>query len=93
MKSKYKITCKEAARLLSDNLEYRLPLSKRIYLRLHLAMCKGCKVYGEQIRGLKKLLVDRGVKHKDQPLVEESKLSDQAVDRMKKALDDFQNPT
>lgn len=88
MKSKFMITCQEAARLLSDDLEYSLPISKRIYLKLHLGMCKGCKVYGEQIRALKKLLHDRSDQCKDQPLAEDSKLSDQAIERIKRVLDE-----
>jgi hypothetical protein len=37
-----RITCREAARLLSRAMDERLPLWQRILLRLHLAICDAC---------------------------------------------------
>jgi putative zinc finger protein len=37
-----KLTCKEAARLISDGLDRKLSLAQRTALRLHLAVCEAC---------------------------------------------------
>jgi len=37
-----RLTCKEAARLISERLDRDLPLAQRTALRLHLAVCEAC---------------------------------------------------
>lgn len=86
MKIKFMITCREAARLLSDKLEYPLPLYKRIYLRMHLAMCSGCSLYGRQIKALKNLVSRRIDANQEISLSSTSSLSDDARHRMKSAI-------
>ncbi|HEX4263069.1 MAG TPA: zf-HC2 domain-containing protein [Verrucomicrobiae bacterium] len=45
--------CREASRLQSEALDKKLSFSKRVGLRLHLAICKWCRRYGKQIRFLR----------------------------------------
>ena len=45
--------CKHATRLQSEALDHRLTPLQRIGLRCHLALCKWCRRYGEQIRFLR----------------------------------------
>lgn len=42
-------SCKEASDLLSASLDTRLPVARRIGLRLHLLMCKMCSRYRQQL--------------------------------------------
>ncbi len=57
---KWKLTCKEASRIISDGLEQDLPLIDRILVRGHLMMCKTCGYYKKQITALKDLLGNCG---------------------------------
>lgn len=86
MKLKLMISCKEATRLLSDKLEYPLPLHKRIYLKMHVAMCSGCNLYGRQIKALKNLISRRAEIEKDPSSSCKSSLSNEARERMKSLL-------
>ena len=43
------ITCEEAARLISDSLDQKLPLRLRIALRMHLLMCRICPRFSRQL--------------------------------------------
>ena len=38
-----KLSCKQAARLLSDAQERELPMAERARLRVHLAICDACR--------------------------------------------------
>ena len=87
MMAKFMINCKEAARLLSDKLEYSLPLHKRVLLRMHVAMCGACCLYGKQIKALKDLVARRLEIEKDDSTVScESSLSNDACEHMKLLL-------
>ena len=52
------LNCKEAARIVSEGLDSKLPFTKKITLRFHLIMCKGCTLYQNQITALRALLHD-----------------------------------
>lgn len=43
------LTCKDIATLATDHLEGRLSFGQRLRIRLHLAMCRHCRTYVEQI--------------------------------------------
>lgn len=51
-----KITCKEAARLLSQAMDQELPLWEHARLRLHLAVCDACTNFSRQLRLLRRAL-------------------------------------
>lgn len=86
MKFKFMINCQEAARLLSDKLEYSLPLHKRLLLRMHVTMCSACCYYGKQIKALKDLLARHLESNEGHSSPSESSLSDDACERMKSLL-------
>jgi predicted anti-sigma-YlaC factor YlaD len=46
------LTCKEASRLLSQELDGALPIHRRWVLRLHLLWCEACRRYNRQTRFL-----------------------------------------
>ncbi len=50
-----KMTCKDTSRLISENMDHSLPLFDRWRIKLHLAMCKFCSYYQDQLEVLRKL--------------------------------------
>lgn len=57
------ITCKDAARLVSEGLDKELPVEDQLRLRAHLAICRGCKSLSDRLAFLRKAvrkIVDRG---------------------------------
>ena len=46
--------CREAAKLLSQAMDARLPLWQRAALRLHLAICDACTAFGRQLAQLRR---------------------------------------
>ena len=44
------LTCQELAELVTDYLEGALPLRRRLRFRLHIAGCRNCTRYVEQMR-------------------------------------------
>ena len=47
------LTCKESTRLVSQGLDRELAFGERVALRLHLAICIGCRRAGPQMRLLR----------------------------------------
>jgi hypothetical protein len=43
------LNCKQVNRLLSEGQDRSLTLREKLPLRLHLAMCEGCRSYGKQL--------------------------------------------
>ena len=54
------LSCKEAARLVSQGLDRRLGLGERLALRLHLAICDGCKNFRKQVLFLRRAVARLG---------------------------------
>ncbi|MBI5708851.1 MAG: zf-HC2 domain-containing protein [Candidatus Eisenbacteria bacterium] len=44
------LRCREVVSLAGDYIERRLRLRRRLAVLLHLAMCRGCRAYIEQLR-------------------------------------------
>ena len=80
------LSCKETARLISDGLDRKLPLRRRIALRLHLAMCSGCRAYKNQIESLNRLFSRRAKRELTRLDFGAQSLSAQARERIKSSL-------
>jgi len=52
---KWMTTCREATELASRAMDQRLPLSNRMALRLHLAICKNCTRFNRQLQEMRRL--------------------------------------
>jgi hypothetical protein len=50
------LSCKEATRLLSRREDERLSLAESAALRVHLAICRGCRAVSEQFPFLRRAL-------------------------------------
>jgi hypothetical protein len=48
------LSCKDTTRLVSQGLDRELAFGERVALRLHLAICLGCRRAGSQMRALRK---------------------------------------
>ncbi len=59
------LTCKDAARLLSEKRDRRLSWRTRISLRFHMLMCKMCQVYGTQLGAVSRVCQEAGVRAED----------------------------
>jgi len=47
------LSCKEVTHLLSEAQDRKITLSERVNLEMHLAMCKGCKNFKNQMSFLR----------------------------------------
>lgn len=50
------LSCKEATRLVSENLDHKLSFWRRLGLRLHVTICRGCSRYASQITALDRII-------------------------------------
>jgi hypothetical protein len=82
------LTCREAARAQSEQLDHPLPRSTRIGLRLHLLICKWCRRYGRQIEFLRHVAHEHPEKFTEADV---RKLSDDARRRIKQQLNQEKN--
>ena len=48
------LSCKEATRLMSQSQDRELSLGERAALKIHLAMCRGCRAVSEQLAFLRR---------------------------------------
>jgi hypothetical protein len=53
------LSCKEATRLVSQGLDRRLGLGERVAVRVHLAICAGCRNFRKQVLFLRQALRER----------------------------------
>ena len=61
------LSCKETTRLLSQGEDRRLAFGERVALRVHLAICNGCRNVNAQVKFLRsavKKLSDDGCEEK-----------------------------
>jgi predicted anti-sigma-YlaC factor YlaD len=50
------LSCKEAARLVSQGLDRKLGFGERVMLRVHLTICDGCTNFKDQVAFLRKAM-------------------------------------
>jgi hypothetical protein len=80
------LSCKEAAAMVSESLDRKLPLGQRIALRMHLLFCRFCRRFSRQVlflRGTADRV--RGEKEGEEPPVSDS-LSAEAKEKIEQAL-------
>lgn len=52
---KWIVTCKETSLLASRALDERLPFADRLAMRMHLAICKNCARFSQQLQEMRRL--------------------------------------
>lgn len=50
------LSCKEATRLMSAAQDRELSIGERAALKVHLAVCKGCRIFDDQMHFLRRAL-------------------------------------
>ncbi len=61
------LTCKETTKLASRALDERLPFTERIAMRLHLAICKNCMRFNQQLKQMRRLFQSETTTNDDAP--------------------------
>jgi hypothetical protein len=88
-------TCRELAPWMSQTLDRRLPLGQRLTLKLHFWICEGCRRYQQHLISLQQAYrrqaaltedYDDGNAASHTPAPRRPALSDEARERMKRAL-------
>ena len=80
------LNCKQASELLSQGMDEKLPWRKSWALGIHLLVCDGCSNFISQITFLRKVLQQ----HRECSQCDSLHLSDEARQRIVKALEDAQ---
>lgn len=77
-------SCREVSAMVSDSMDRRLPLRKRLAIRLHISMCSLCQRYEKQL-----YLLREGIRRYADPEthVAQKSLSFTARERLKRALE------
>ncbi|HXZ55795.1 MAG TPA: zf-HC2 domain-containing protein [Burkholderiales bacterium] len=52
----FRLSCKEASRLISEGMDRRLSLSEKIGLRLHVGICDACTRFTSHVQFLRRAL-------------------------------------
>ncbi len=52
----FRLTCKEASRLISQGMDRRLSITEKIGLRLHVGICDACTRFTSQVKFLRDAL-------------------------------------
>ena len=63
-------SCKEVSRLVSESMETKLPLRKRIGLWMHLSMCRLCRGFSRQLRVIQAAAKQHGESEDDTSLAD-----------------------
>ena len=79
-----KITCQDISSLMSEKMDHSLPLSKRLRVRVHLAICKMCKEYEAQLMALRSLA--RSLGEEDPNLNSSIQLSREAKEKINQSM-------
>ncbi len=64
---KWMPTCRETTELASRAMDQRLPLSNRMALRLHLAICENCARFNRQLQEMRRLFREEAAAGDDAP--------------------------
>lgn len=75
------LRCEQSTRLVSDSLDRELSFAERWAVRLHYVGCWSCRRFGKQMRQLRDTITQYPRK-----TVEDEKLSDDALQRIKNAI-------
>jgi len=75
--------CKQASHLQTESFDRSLTFFESLGLRLHLALCKWCRRYGEQIKFLRQAALQS---EQDQQQTSNLRLAPEARERIKQKL-------
>ncbi len=76
--------CRETARLVSESMDRKLPLFKRMTIWLHLRMCRYCRRFEQQLAKIRQ--ISRYINQHLEALDSSAALPDEARERIRTAL-------
>ena len=82
------LSCKEVSRLVSESLDRKLPWRQRIGVWLHLMMCRLCFGFRKDMLRLREAARQHAEAVEDDADESQATLSDEARQRIQKALQD-----
>lgn len=77
-------SCKEVSQRISDSMDRGLPLHQRMFVRIHIMMCKYCQRFRKQVLLLREM--SRFAQSLGEAAGTALTLSDEARDRIKSSL-------
>lgn len=80
------MSCAEAARLMSDEMQGAINVRTRFSLRMHLMMCSGCQQYRKQLAQLRRWLMSGHLDEDSATQPESMRLEDSARERIQNSL-------
>lgn len=84
------LSCKEVSQLVSESLDHELPLWKRLNLWMHLCMCGVCWGFRKAVLRIHDEVHQRAAEIEQGSAEQESALSDESRERIKRVLDSHQ---
>jgi hypothetical protein len=80
------MSCKEAAQLVSESFDHKLPLHKLVGLKMHLMMCSMCRRFARQLQIIRQALPTFAEMEADLDRPSKIRLSPEAKSRIVGAL-------
>ena len=84
-------SCKDISALVSESMERKLPLSRRIAIRMHLLMCNYCSRFERQLKFLRKAARLRDEEYHRQHECTDLCLTEEARARIKRRVEAERN--
>ena len=84
MESLFKMTCRDVYPYMSEMLDHEIPFIPRMRVKLHLALCRVCTFYQQQLQTIKKLSENIGLSQENSK--EGPDLSEEKKLKIKEAL-------
>lgn len=81
------LRCREISKLVSESMDGDLPLRRRLEVRMHLMMCRLCSGFARHLRLLRRAAQENPDRLGPDESTPQAKLSDDARQRIKAALD------
>jgi len=79
-----KISCEDTSPLISESMDHRISLGKKLRIKIHLAICGACQCYKTQLDIIKALARKMG--NEDSALNKEVSLRPELKDKIKHSL-------
>ncbi|MGK0179689.1 MAG: putative anti-sigma-YlaC factor YlaD [Nitrospinales bacterium] len=80
----FKMTCKDVYPLISEEMDHSLSFSRRVRLKMHLAICSLCQVYCKQLQTLRNLA--RNLGKENSQAIEKKTLSPDTKEKIQKYI-------
>jgi len=80
----FKMTCKDVYPLISEEMDHSLSFSRRVRLKMHLAICNLCHVYSKQLQMLRNLA--RYLGKENSQVIENKTLSPDTKEKLQKYI-------